>query len=140
MGALYLDASAAAKLIVDEPESVALAAFIREHLARQPGPRTLVSSELLRTELLAVTGRVGGNPDDARTLLRSVQLLALTPAVCDAAGRIAGAVVGPALGGLEAIHLASALTVVSDIDWIVTYDKRFRETARSMGLEVVSPE
>jgi hypothetical protein len=78
VGALYLDASAAAKLIVDEPESVALAAFIREHLARQPGPRTLVSSELLRTELLAVTGRVGGNPDDARTLLRSVQLLALT--------------------------------------------------------------
>ncbi|AVG24434.1 VapC-like toxin [Pontimonas salivibrio] len=145
MGVLYLDASAAAKLIVDEQESVALAAFIREHLARQPGSRSpvsspLVSSDLLRTELLAVTGRVGGNPDDARTLLRSVQLLALTPAVCDAAGRIAGAVVGPALGSLDAIHLASALTVVTHIDWIVTYDKRFRDTARSMGLEVVAPE
>lgn len=140
MGALYLDASAAAKLIVDEPESLALAAFIREHLSRQLGTRALVSSELLRTELLAVAGRVGAQADDARTLLRSVQLLALTTAICDAAGRIAGAVAGPALGSLDAIHLASALTVVSDIDSIVTYDKQFRDTARSMGLEVVSPE
>jgi len=86
MAVLSLDASAAVKLIVDEAESVALAAFIREHHSRQPGTRALVSSELLRTELLAVAGRVGTQLDDARTLLRSVQLLALTSAVCDAAG------------------------------------------------------
>jgi len=49
-------------------------------------------------------------------------------------------VAGPTLGSLDAIHLASALTVVSDIDSIVTYDTRLRDTARSMGLNVVSPK
>ena len=140
MGALYLDASAAVKLIVEEHESAALAAFINDHARRQGPQHSLVSSDLLRTELLAVTGRAGASVDDARTVLRSVHLITLSPAVCDSAGRLAGAVAGPALGSLDAIHLATALTVVTQIDAVLTYDRRLGEITRSMGLEAIGPK
>ena len=137
MGSLYLDASAAVKLIVEEPESAALATYLTDHARRWGAQPSIVSSDLLRTEVLAVAGRAGASVDEARTLLRSVHLISLTAAVCDAAGRLAGEVVGPALGSLDAIHLATALTVVSEIEAVVTYDRRLAESARSMGLEIV---
>ena len=139
MGSLYLDASAAVKLIVEEPESAALATYLTNHARSRGAQASIVSSDLLRTEVLAVAGRAGASVDEARTLLRSVHLISLTAAVCDAAGRLAGAVVGPALGSLDAIHLATALTVVAEIEAVVTYDRRLAETARSMGLEAVGP-
>ena len=139
MGSLYLDASAAVKLIVEEPESAALAVYLTDHARPRGGQPSIVSSDLLRTEVLAVAGRAGASVDEARTLLRSVHLISLTAAVCDAAGRLGGAVVGPALGSLDAIHLATALTVVAEIEAVVTYDRRLAETARSMGLEAVGP-
>ena len=104
MGSLYLDASAAVKLIVEEPESAALATYLTDHARRWGAQPSIVSSDLLRTEVLAVAGRAGASVDEARTLLRSVHLISLTAAVCDAAGRLAGEVVGPALGSLDAIH------------------------------------
>ncbi len=139
MGSLYLDASAAVKLIVEEPESAALAAYLTNHTRRRGGQPSIVSSDLLRTEVLAVAGRAGASADEARALLRSVHLISLTAAVCDAAGRLAGQVVGPALGSLDAIHLATALTVIADVEAVVTYDRRLAENVRSMGLEAIGP-
>ena len=140
MPALYVDASAAVKLIIAEPESSALVEFIRGHAATSPGSRQLVASDLLRTELLAVAGRAGASAQTARRLLGSIHLVSLTAAVCDAAGRLAGSVTGPALGSLDAIHLNTALTVISDVEAILTYDHRLAEVAKHLGLTVVSPK
>lgn len=43
------------------------------------------------------------------------------------------------LRSLDAIHLASALTVFDELDAFVTYDGRLAEAAHSHGLNVVAP-
>jgi predicted nucleic acid-binding protein len=43
------------------------------------------------------------------------------------------------LHSLDAVHLAAALTIGSDLGLVVTYDQRFGEAARERGLVVESP-
>ena len=43
------------------------------------------------------------------------------------------------LRSLDAIHLASALTLAPDIESVVTYDRRLGEAAEASGLRVVEP-
>jgi predicted nucleic acid-binding protein len=43
------------------------------------------------------------------------------------------------LRSLDAIHLASALTVGSDLKSVVTYDTRMANAARELGMAVSSP-
>ena len=45
----------------------------------------------------------------------------------------------PLLRTLDAIHLATALALVPDLDAFVTYDDRLAEAARALGLPVVRP-
>jgi predicted nucleic acid-binding protein len=40
---------------------------------------------------------------------------------------------------LDAIHLATALTVGDDLEAIVTYDERMLDAARLLGLSTVTP-
>lgn len=40
---------------------------------------------------------------------------------------------------LDAIHLATALRLGSDLDAVVTYDNRLAEAARTLGLPVAAP-
>lgn len=126
----YLDTSAAVKLIQAEEGSDALLAWIAssEHV--------LASSLLLHTELLRATRR--GRPDllaKARALLEHVVLLDVGWGVCERAGLL-----GPGgMRSLDALHLASALTLAGDLEGIVTYDVRLRDAALAMGLTVVAP-
>ena len=46
---------------------------------------------------------------------------------------------GSRVRSLDAIHLASALTVGAELREIVTYDERMREAAEAIGLSVVAP-
>ena len=45
----------------------------------------------------------------------------------------------PTVRSLDAIHLASALTVGADLHAFATYDARLAEAARLVGLPVVQP-
>ena len=45
----------------------------------------------------------------------------------------------PALRSLDAIHLASALSLGSELEAFVTYDARLADAAREAGLTVVAP-
>lgn len=56
--AWYLDTSAVAKLVLDEDHSAALRAWVAEHADR------LVSSDLLRAELLGATRRIAMDQGD----------------------------------------------------------------------------
>jgi len=40
---------------------------------------------------------------------------------------------------LDAIHLATALSVVQELGALITYDVRLASAARAKGLEVLSP-
>lgn len=126
---MYLDSSAAVKLIVREAESDALESWLRPH-------DVLASSALLRTELLRAIQR--GAPRriaEARAALAAFTLRAVDDEILDAAGDI-----GPSsIRSLDAIHLATALRLVTALDAIVTYDRRMIEGAVLLGLPVASP-
>jgi uncharacterized protein len=45
----------------------------------------------------------------------------------------------PTVGSLDAIHLATALSLGSDLAAIVTYDARMSTAAQTLGLPVIAP-
>jgi hypothetical protein len=68
-------------------------------------------------------------------VLDAIYLLDLTQAVLDdAAGTDP-----PLLRSLDAIHLATALSIGDAQVEVITYDERFADAARANGLTVVQP-
>jgi predicted nucleic acid-binding protein len=131
MPLVYLDSSALVKLVVTEPESVALIEQLKAWPQR-------VSSALVLTELPRALARAGFGVAAYR---RARELLGRT-ALVDVDRRIlaAAAALEPnTLGTLDAIHLVTALTVREDLEAVVTYDRRLRTAAERAHLEVVAP-
>lgn len=127
---VYVDASAFVKIVAEEPEAAALRAF----LERERGRR--VSSAVLRTEAVrAVRLRRPEALAATRQALRTVDLIAVADAILDAAASLDPRV----LRTLDAIHLATALSLGDDLDAIVTYDARMAEGARLLGLPIAMP-
>ena len=130
MKAVYLDSSAFVKLVVAEAQSTELRRYLATHVARR------VSSSLLRAEALRAVRHLG--PDAlaiAREGVRRVDLIAIDDRILDAAGILEPRL----LRTLDAIHLATALTLGDDLDTIVTYDDRMIEGAALLGLSAVAP-
>ena len=128
--AFYLDTSAAVKLVQREAGSDELQAWLAGE------ERMLVSSLLLRTELLRATRRV--RPDllgRARALLDHITLLDVSMDVCERAGLLDP----DGMRSLDAIHLASALTLIDELEGVVAYDVRLRAAAVAVGLTVIVP-
>jgi len=128
--AYYLDTSAAVKLVVEEVGSKALRTWLMT--AKEP----IVSSDLLRTELLRATRRSA--PDhvqQARMVLDSIVLIAISTALFEHAGTIEPDL----LRSLDALHLAAALDLGDDLDGIITYDDRLSSAAMALGIPVVAP-
>lgn len=127
---LYVDASALLKLVIEEPESWALADSLRD--------TELVTSDLSRVEVRRAILRAGLGPDAlglaARTF-QPVQLVRIDDAILDRAGEVGP----PGLRALDAIHLATALAVGRELDALVTYDRRLADAAEQSGLRVASP-
>ncbi|MHB1783482.1 MAG: type II toxin-antitoxin system VapC family toxin [Acidimicrobiales bacterium] len=128
MQTVYLDTSAAMKLVIEEAESGALV----DELA-DDGDRRIVSSWLLHAEMHCAAGRHPSDVDlDAvHAVLDTVSLVDLTRGDLLAAGTHAP------LRSNDAIHLAVALRV--GCEEILTYDAELAARARSAGLEVRSP-
>jgi uncharacterized protein len=126
---VYLDSSALVKLVVLEPESRALRAYLR-------GEPQRISCGLARTEVLRAVRPVGPSAiAAARRLLQRIDLIRLDDALFDAAGMLEP--VG--LRSLDAIHLAAAHLVAPALRAIVTYDRRMAEGAGALGFAVVGP-
>ena len=129
MRAAYLDSSAIIKLVVAEPESLAL----RTHLRRR---RPLVSSALARTEVLRALLSAGEIAlSRGRDVLSRLDLVRISDRVLDAAGTLEPAQVR----SLDAIHLATARMLGEDLGQLITYDERMADAARSFGLKTASP-
>lgn len=127
--ATYLDSSAIVKLAVREPESAALRRYLR-------GRRPLVSSALARTEVARALLPLG---DEAlrrgRDVLDRIDLARVNDRVLSAAGTL----LPTDVRSLDAIHLATAQELGSDLARIVTYDDRMAAAARALGLTVSAP-
>ncbi len=131
MSLVYLDSSALVKLVVREPESPALAAFLREHSDR-------VSSALALTEVPRALGRAGFGRAERRRAREILTRIALVD-VDRRALAAAAALDPPALRTLDAIHLATALALREDLAGLVTYDRRLASAAKRVDLEVLAP-
>lgn len=95
-----------------------------------------VSSALLGVEAVRACGRYGERyAEDARSFLMDVALLPLDDTVLAEA-----ASVDPAeLRSLDALHLATALSVRDEIGVFITYDQRVAEAAVTERLRVAQP-
>jgi hypothetical protein len=128
--AFYLDTSAAVKLVLSEPHSKAMSAWADAHAD------SVVSSDLLRTELLRATLR--GAPDQmsrARAVLDSITIVTLPTPVFERAADLEPTL----LRSLDAVHLAAALDLGDELDGIVTYDDRLTGAAKLHGAPVIAP-
>jgi predicted nucleic acid-binding protein len=128
--AYYLDTSAAVKLVVQEAGSTALRRWV------QAADVPIVSSDLIRTELLRATRR--GAPDrmvQARAVLDSLVLLTVSTAVFERAGDLEPDL----LPSLDAVHLAAALELGDELDGVITYDERLASAAQALGIAAVAP-
>ena len=131
MNSYYLESSAAIKLFRKEPETGALTKWIQN---LKPG-ETLISSDIMRVELL---GNLGSKPEllaQAHVFLREVTLVQVRKAVLDQAVLS----MGLGLRTLDAIHHATAMRMAPDLDGVICYDKRLITALESFGLRVISP-
>ena len=128
---IYFDTSALVKLVFDETESAALAEWLT---VRADVPK--VSSDLSTIELLRTCRRVDEDAvEGANLLLGGIDLLPMDRAIVEKAATL----VPTELRSLDAIHLASALSVKASLTALVAYDVRLCSAAAQAGLEVVSP-
>ncbi|MES2209990.1 MAG: type II toxin-antitoxin system VapC family toxin [Chloroflexota bacterium] len=124
----YVDASALAKLILEEAGSLEMRRWYIES-------ERVVTSRLGVVETRRAVARQAHDPAHLEVILRSVETIEFDVAVARTASAI-----GPAtLKTLDAIHLASAAAMVPELDAFVTYDDRLADAARALGLPVIRP-
>lgn len=124
----YVDASAVVKLIVLEPESET---FHRWYVEAE----RIVTSRVGLVEIERAARRQGHIEDRRMQVLADLEVIEFDEQIAKLA-----AGVGPAsVRTLDAIHLATAVRMLPELDAFVTYDSRLAAAARGMGLPVVQP-
>jgi predicted nucleic acid-binding protein len=126
---LYLDSSAIVKLVVREPETPALMPVV----AADPD---VVTSAIAYPEVMRAIRRIGGPVPRAEQVLSSIALIPVDRAIL----MEASAVAPTSLRTLDAIHIASALSLQPDLDGFVAYDARLSEAATAAGLRRLAPD
>lgn len=129
-GLIYLDSSALMKLIFEERETGALVQFLDVWPNR-------TSSVLARVEVLVSVRRV----DDEDVHREAVNILSGVNLVDPDHGIFTAAISTdpPVVRTLDAIHLATALSLGRELAGMVVYDRRLAEAARHAGLTVWAP-
>lgn len=122
------------KLVVGEPESEALRSWIAERPEQ-------VSSVVAAIEVRRAVLRSASSDEAAASVLQRADsliaglgLITLDDKVVVAAGQVRP----PAVRTVDAIHVATALTIPG-LEALVTYDDRLSEAARGSGIAVVQP-
>jgi predicted nucleic acid-binding protein len=107
-----------------------LTAWVADHEA------DIVSSDLLRTELLRVTRRCAPHAmTRARAVLDAITLLTVPWTTFERAAEL-----DPELcRSLDAMHLASALELGDELRGLVTYDGRLTQASELHGITVIAP-
>jgi uncharacterized protein len=129
-GIAYIDSSALLKLVVREEETSALEA----HLSARDG---LITSRLALLECRRAARRLPHRRllQTVDAVFEAVHLLEITPFILDTAA----ALPPPRLRSLDAIHVATALSVGDSGLEVLAYDTGCADAARASGLSVVQP-
>lgn len=128
---IYLDSSALLKLLFEERESAALEGWLADRTGTP-----VMSSELARAEVLRASRRLDAQAlPEARAVLSQLDLIPLTGALIEEAADVGE----PLLRTLDALHLASALSVRAELSAFVAYDHRLAAAAAAAGLEPLQP-
>lgn len=125
----YLDSSAFLKLVREEEESGAL----QRELEAWPDR---ASSSLLRVEVLRVA-RAAGQLE----LTRAAELLADVALLPVSESRLGAAVdvEPPLVRSLDAIHVATAVSIGDELGALITYDRRMLGAAAAAGIQALAP-
>lgn len=124
---VYVDTSALGALLISQEETKALVEWLDLEAV------SLVSSDLLETELRRVAVRERRDQAKVSEILDGVSLVALDRATY----RSAGFLPMPYLRTLDALHLEAAMRL--DVDAVLTYDQRLAEASKAAGLDVIAP-
>jgi predicted nucleic acid-binding protein len=128
---LYLDSSALVKLVLSEAESPVL----QESLKAWP---IRISSELAQVEVMRAVRRTTADSaveKRAEEVLAALHLMKIDSDVLGRAARLEPRT----LRSLDAVHLASALSLGNDLGAIAVYDGALSAAASSCGLKVIAP-
>jgi len=125
---LYIDASALTKLILDEPHSAAMRRWWIES-------DRAICSRVGLIETARAVSRWQPETPHLRAILDAIAAVELDVTTADRAASVGP----PGLRTLDAIHLATAMRLIDDLDGFVTYDDRLAAAAREAGLPVVRP-
>ena len=129
---LYLDSSALVKLVQLEAESAALREFLRRHRGDERVCSALARVEVIRAVLAGGPAAV----TQARRQLARMHLMLINQSVLDQAATLAP---GSLVRSLDAIHLATAQLLGSELRAVITYDSRMAQVAAGLGMAVASP-
>lgn len=128
MNLAYVDASALVKLILDEVDAGAMRRWYVE-------ADRIACSVIGAIETRRAVARKVERSERVDLVLRSVVTLEVDAVVTATASRV----MPIGLRTLDAIHIATALALGSELDAFVTYDDRLADAARAVGLPVVRP-
>lgn len=128
---IYLDSAAVVKLVHAEPESTALRAWLDER-----AETGWVSSAVAEIESFRALARYAAEAViRLHPVLDQIDLIDMSPPI-----RILAQTIRPVtIRSLDAIHLATALSIRPSLTSFVTYDKRLLEAATAARLPTDSP-
>ena len=127
---VYLDSSALIKLVFDESESEAVSTLVGSRPTR-------VSSVIARVEVMRAAASVQDRAvlHQARVVMAGVNFIRPDDRILTAAINCEP----PELKSLDAIHLATALSLGHHLAGMVVYDRRLADAARHQGITVWAP-
>jgi len=129
---IYVDTSAFVKLVVRESESEAVEAELGRWA--DGATSTVTQIELPRAVARRDTGEVV-RPEMVFGILAGTNEIPLDETVLNMAIDVGP----PELGTLDAIHLASALSLGEDLGGLLSYDRRLLQAAAAVGLHTFAP-
>ena len=124
----YIDSSAIIKLIKPELETKTLL---------QQLPRSITTSQISRVEVIrTINVNFAELLEDAYDILSDIPMVAVDHSVLLAAENLPAFV---KLRTLDSIHIATAFSMKSEIEGVVTYDKEMVKAASALGFKTMSP-
>lgn len=128
---IYLDSAAVVKLVHAEAHAEALRRWLSER-----ADLAWISSVLVEIETFRALARHAPHAlHRLPPVLDLIDTVDLQPHI----RRLAQTVTPTSVRSLDAIHLATAVHLGSQLDWLVTYDKRLADAATNAGLPVSAP-
>lgn len=124
---IYLDSSVALRTILDVPEREQLQSWMQEAAG------TIVSSRLLRTEVIRVLRRHNRPLIEGTPLLDRVGMLEISRETHTVAGSIERHI-----KTLDSLHLSTALLIGEPVT-VATHDHTMKTVAGHLGLNITDP-